>query len=287
MLSKRSYNRYMSSYRPRSAGRYYKYPSAKRQYVKASTPSTSIVPSSSVQNRLYRGLQNSARGRPELKYVDYVSSGTYHDAINTDGSAPIGLYDTDGGLVTTMAINGIAQGSAANQRIGRKVTVTSINMRALFAHDVQDGGNAPLFCRFVVYLDTQNNGINPGTSMEPLVTVDADIGGLTTTNYDKRPPLQYNDLNYSKRYKIIHSEFFTIIPGTEKTMHFMEKTHKFSQPIVTNYITNGITGAAIADNAIYAKVFVGLPTGVADANIPVTSVNLYGNLAFRVRFTDA
>jgi len=130
-----------------------------------------------------------------------MRTGGFYGLYDRRGRNELKVIDTDQALSTTVAvggtitlINGIAQGTDYNQRIGRKILMKSIFSKFFLVPNStlnQVQGN---IVRVMVFYDSQTNGSAPAVS---------DV--LTTGVYDS--PL---NLNNRDRFKIIIDKYYTM-----------------------------------------------------------------------------
>jgi len=191
------------------------------------------------------------RGRDELKFVDVDDLGT--------------------SLVTgsVLLLNGIAQGTDYNQRIGRKCQLKSLFIR--FTVNVNPGALGLLapqgdVVRLLIVYDCQSNGAAPAIT---------DV--LSTVNYDS--PM---NLNNRDRFKILYDKFATmyaytyssgttIVAGNAKPV-FLQKYIKLGMEEIF-----GGTAASIGSIQTGSIYFLTISQN------EITQVNLYS----RVRYTDS
>ena len=143
-----------------------------------------------------------SRGKPqEIKYFDHGVDAT---AITNAATATTPAY------YQTNTIVGINRGDAANERVGNKINIKSIDIRGLIGLPRQSStsdttanwAGGPSQWRILVYQDMQCNG-----AVAPINS----ILDLTLTNAN--PSNAYNNLQYSGRFKILMDKFMTLEPG--------------------------------------------------------------------------
>lgn len=189
--------------------------------------------------------------KAEWKYLDV----TINQDINT--------------TATYTLLNGLAPGTAANQRVGQKVTIRSLELRLKLTTTAATGVNQ--VCRYLLLLDRQANGAAPAAVTDFLV-------GQSTT-----APRQ---LANRKRFKLIRDNTFPMGgvlngagTGSAEPSDRYEKDYvKFKRPLIVEY-NAGVAGT-IADIASNSLFFVTFGTEVAGN----TDVGCTGYI--RIRYTD-
>lgn len=199
----------------------------------------------------YRGWQPRQFARGEWKYVDTSLS------LQCNTTASLTL------------LNGLAPGTAANQRVGMKVTVRSLQINARLRTQPTTGVDQ--FARVTLILDRQPNGAAPG-AITDILAADS-VNGL-------------RNLANRKRFKIMWDRTIPlggILNGAgtgsqTPNLRTIKLYMKFRRPIVTEFNT-GVAGtiADISTNSIYL-----LTTGTEAAG--ATDNDLLGYV--RCRFTD-
>jgi len=186
------------------------------------------------------------RGRDELKFVDAISLGTPAVA----------------GTVTLL--NGIAQGTDYNQRIGRKFMMKSIMYRFLVRIDPTAASVGNL-CRLLIVYDAQTNGALPA------VTDILQIGDV----------LSPMNLNNRDRFKIISDKWwntgaYNVATGNITTGEFCPQMDKFYKKMNLEVQNSGTanTIGSISTGGVYAIVIADIATTVAE-------------LYCRIRYTDS
>ncbi len=135
------------------------------------------------------------RAHIEKKFVDFSLSG-----ISNDTDQQFMTIDASPGPATeTNTICDIVQGTTESQRIGRKCTITNINLRLKFRWTQKTFSNLLVAqettetFRFIIYLDRQCNGAAVTTG---------DI--LDTDEYNA-----YRNLSNVKRFKLLYDKVWT------------------------------------------------------------------------------
>ena len=189
------------------------------------------------------GLSQGNHG-PELKVID------------TDLSAITG-FDTTGSVTL---LNGIAQGTDYNTRIGRKFTMKTLYCRM----SLQPGATAAniALARFIVVYDRQSNGA------APLIT---DV--LTAINDSS-----LNNLTNRDRFVIITDKVYKV--GLSTSMESGRQVWK--KYLKCNLeVTNGGTGATIASIQTGSLYLLTMGDKAAGTTAPKVL-----NGTYRIRFTD-
>lgn len=194
-------------------------------------------------------FQNVSR-QPELKFLDVTTAGTFTVATATAN--------------TPVLINGCAQGTDANQHIGRQTTMKSLYW--LWEGFLATTTIGQTSCRLVIVYDKEAEGAAP--------TVAA---GMQTDIFNMDSIVAQNNLNNRDRFVILVDEVVECL-GASGPSAFMRKGYRKVQlPCVFN-AGAGATVAAINTGSVYAIVWGGFPLAVANATY---------NLQTRIRFTDA
>jgi len=155
-------------------------------------------------------------------------------------------------------LNVIIQGTSATaQRIGRKVTMTSLLIRY---NVLRTGDNGPSQCRIVVIYDRQPTGVMP--SATDVFAADYMVSPLNLSN--------------SERFVVIIDELTDSFQSTSLNISGM-RYRKMGLPAI--YSGNGGDIAAIKTGAVY--VFAANNGDQAGAN------TLTIDMATRIRYTDA
>lgn len=192
--------------------------------------------------RGFYGLNQGNHG-PELKDID------------TDISA--GVYDTTGSVIL---INGIAQGTDFNTRIGRKFQMKSLLLR----FSVQRGSTATTaaLARWMIVYDKQANAVAPAVT-DILVTANA---------------AAFNNLSNRDRFIVIYDKILVIggTTGNDNSLMYQKKYRKMKMEV-----TNGGTGNTIGSIATGALFLVTVGSVAAGTTAPAMSAAVA-----RVRFTD-
>lgn len=198
----------------------------------------------------YRGFSPRQFTKGEWKYADM----TMNVDMNTTGTF-------------NNLINGLQVGNTASTRIGMKVAIRTLEIRAR-ALVKTDTSNEQV-CRWFVYIDNSSNAAAPAAITDIL---------------DTATPTSFRNLVNRRRFKIILDKSFpmgssdpTAQTGTP-TSRFWHVYYKFRRPIIVEY--NLASNGTISD-IISGAMFVGtcgtIPAGVDDCNLVLKT---------RIRYTD-
>nr|QXP07743.1 MAG: putative capsid protein [Arizlama virus] len=195
------------------------------------------------------GFMGPGFRRPEWKFAD-VAAATY-------------AMISGGGVVTL--INGVAEGSDFNERVGRRLTMGSIQIRGMITP--VDNTVIDQVVRYMIVYDKQSNGAAPT------------IVDILTDN----TPYGFKNLNNRARFIILKDEMFTL--GARDTTatssfssavpHAIEYYRRFRLGVEFKGAT-----AAIGDIATGALFLVTSGSGAA-----ATGANMI--VSCRIMFTDA
>lgn len=189
---------------------------------------------------------SSAAAQIEKKWVDTVANTTPILSPN----API-------------LVNGISSGADSSQRVGRQVTMRSIDLRF---NATVGTTPTPANVRAVLLYDAQPNG-----SMPALPSIFAPgVGG----NIDDTSMM---NLNFRDRFWVIADTTVSVSPQGPEIVY--RKKHRKINTDVT-FSSNGGTMAAISTGAVY---LIFLPSSAAGATAPTAAVV---NYFVRVKYTD-
>lgn len=166
---------------------------------------------------------------------------------------------------TITLLNGLVPGNSASQRVGNKVTIKSLEMRARVQTTAATG--VEQFCRWFIVLDRQANGAAP-----------AAITDILSAN----SVTSLRNLENRKRFKIIVDKAFpmgaTSVSTGTVTSRMYKVYIKFRRPILVEF-NNGVAGtiADIVSNSLHLCTLGNVVAGNTDANL-ITTV--------RLRYTD-
>lgn len=185
----------------------------------------------------------SASARAELKNID----------VNPIGFPAFGA--TSG---TLTLLNGCVQGAGASNRISRRVTLRSVQLRGRIQMAATTTGASPI--RLIVFYDRQSNGAAPSAT------------DLLTGNSIS----DFTNLSNNRRFLIVADEIRSCIGTAGPQSVYFNFYRKLN--LVTEFNTgNAGTVADIATGSLYVLAYASPGIGVASLNCDVQS---------RVRFTD-
>lgn len=224
---------------------------------KASTTSMPFRPTKMV---MVKPLRQPARPPAKSGKVTYGLSQGNHGpelkVIDTDLSAITG-FDTTGSVTL---LNGIAQGTDYNTRIGRKFTMKTLYVRM----SLQPGATAAniALARFIVVYDRQANGQAPAITDVLTAVNDSSLNNLTNRD----------------RFVIITDKVYKV--GLSTSMESGRQI--FKKYLKCNLeVTNGGTGATIASIQTGSLYLLTMGDKVAGTTAPKVL-----NGTYRIRFTD-
>lgn len=224
----------------------------KRSYAQAGmTRALSRPPRKRVYRRAgliptYRGFAPRMFARGEWKYSDVT------------------IASANGWSTTALLtlLNGIAGGTLANQRVGMKVSIRSLEIRL---NNTVNANDVTQINRWMVVLDRQANAAAPAALTDILTT--ADVFGM-------------RNLANRKRFKIMLDKTAVVpdqaISGTGG--RYWKVYMKFRRPLIVEYNAN-IAGniGDISSNSLYLITIGNIAAGA-------TCTGVYG--ATRIRYTD-
>ena len=212
-----------------------------RKSVKRSAAAPSVLRSG--------GFSFTSTGGKELNFVD-----TAFNQPNVSTTASITL------------LNGLAQGTTASTRIGRRIQMKSVEARMFVFSDTLTLG---CVTRFALVLDKQANAAAPAF----------------TDIYDSASSIALRNISNKARFWVLwDSGLLPIIgnvttagQGTDSSYKVMEFYKRINIPVQYNAGTAGTVGD-IQTNALYFVAIGDTASGTADAR-------LFGNI--RVRYDDS
>jgi hypothetical protein len=212
-------------------------PYKKKSYRKKPAAKSRYKRRGSYSNKTYRGaglLQG--RSMRELKYSDRVR----------DDEASPQQISTSGTELTSDNICAVAQGTTASTRIGRKISVKSLEIRAALElnkkrwDNVTTPGNSNGMTtnrvRLLVVVDKQTNG-SPNGNLSNILT-QADVDGMRNLEYQQRFKVLYDktfNFNSPGQQAAGSSEIYAA--GVRKKVHIFKR---FKKPLTIMY--NGTSG---------------------------------------------
>lgn len=204
-----------------------------------------------------------ARAAPSMArtggYSFQASGGT---ELNFKDTIPTTSFDDAGSLTL---LNGLTQGTTASTRIGRRITVKSIEWRFNCSTSTLTNWTSN---RFMIVVDTQANAATPAF----------------TDIYDGLAPSTLRNVSNMPRFKVLYdSDEFIMIgnlsssPGNDMIARAFKGYIKCHIPVQYNIGTAGTIGD-IQTNAIY---FV----QIGNSNSVTTNTDIF-NSQFRIRYSD-
>jgi len=196
---------------------------------------------------------NNGRSMVERKVIDFP------DAVYT-------INTTSNGFL----MNGVGTGTDFNQRIGRRINVTSIQLRGYF--DLNQTTSTDIdACRMMIVQDCQPNGVTPNLS--DVLTVDP-TSGLVHPN-------AFMNLNNRERFKVIWDKLISLGCYERNVGNIFYNAKPYIDVykrvnIPVEFSATGNTIGSIATNSILFFIF-----GSAGTATWKFSTNA------RLRFTDA
>jgi len=181
-----------------------------------------------------RGLQ-LARG--ELKAVDLWSG----SAVVGDHTAP-----------TVQLINGVARGDDINERIGRQITMRSVQVSAVLVPNVTQASQVPSCVRMMIVYDRQANAAAPTlASVLVMHNVTSAIVGI-------------RNLEFRERFQVIKDDIISL-PGSSSTA-YQDGPRIWKVYLPVNLVTTFNSGDAgdiadIATGSLYLFMFSNVSAG--------------------------
>ncbi len=223
-----------------------------RKYIVAKRTMPTIVPGYTRASGFYGRFTGRAG---ELKF---------HDIDVDDASIAINSAIQNSGT-----INIIAQGTAEDERLGRKCTVKRIMFRYNLTLPVVTDTPISETVRMIVYLDTQCNGAT--------ATASGVTGILTSDNYQS-----YNNLANSQRFRILYDR-----------LHFLAAPSGAGNGTANDFSPYQVNGSFYkkCDIPLEFNSTTGALTEIRSNNICVMTVSKIGSLValdgkIRLRFAD-
>jgi len=204
-------------------------------------------------------LTRYAIGRPERKFIDVTSPGS--------------AVQQAGGAIAPVYLNPIPQGTDNNARVGRKIMLTNIQMRAIIDStiDGEVGELATDLIRILVVRDRMFTGTNTPTL--------ADVLDETTFSSSTNLFIGFNDLRTQgkQRFTTILDKMVPVSSDTSQNyqlriVKYFKKTRKYLE-----FNGTGNTAASGGRNTLW-MFFFKYNTSVSAATSFVYNI--------RLRFTD-
>lgn len=228
-------------------------------YRRARTPmrTTSARLSDHLQAaRTRRAADAQVRRAPPARIAPRIGSRTELKSIDLDLAT---TGSGTGDITTTMGrtcANAISIGADINQRVGRKITIRSLEMHYSIFADVDQ--SEPELCRIMVVFDRQANGTQPaGTDILTASSVYAP-----------------KNLNNRERFLILKDDLVSVQRQTEKSQVVSKWYFRTALPVVYNAGVAG-TYADIASGSLWVCV-----VGTTATDYPLIKGFL------RVRYSD-
>ncbi len=254
-------------------------------YVKA--PSRNVTKAAQMSGTVFGPRKSKANRRTaglaglEFKYRDHMSP-TF-ELANAGGWQYLDK-SPENCLFT------VPQGSGPQERVGRKQFIHSIHLRY---EAYRSQGNTiartatslpgDLHIRLVMFIDTQTNKAQ-ATISDPYEALDSLSVGVTT-------PLQFRDLQYTKRFKIIFDKKITMTAAelewngvvgeymtTTKQVGVFTYNKTFKKPLLITYDATGYAVGDLSQNSLHMMV--------CHDFIPGDNKKLHIRFNSRVRYTD-
>jgi len=212
-------------------------------------------------------LRGRRRGvRPELKAIDGINAVA---CLFQQTNTVVAPGSQDGNLIL---LNGCAQGTTAFTRIGNRINIKSILIRACI--QVPDADvNVPSFSqcvRIMIVKDRQPNG--QSFAVGDLLDTTPTAGNVTT---------HAMNLTYRQRFKVLCDRHYVLSGASNAAEFFFEYYSKKNHSVEYNG-TNAIPSVAeIRTNAIWLCLYGPYAAGGTTTNRPHVAA-----LTFRTRFTD-
>lgn len=211
-----------------------------------------------VSQQLARSANQPPLPRPQRGLRFQVNSpNVERKNIDVGGPATIAVAFGSAAWSAGTLLNTVAQGTTANQRVGRKITMLSLQIRYAVALGATSTGGSPI--RFKVVYDKQSNGVAP--AITDILTVDT----FTAPN----------NLDNSDRFITLMDKVTEpISTGNNPSVSSIEKTTMSLETMFT-----GTAGAIanILSGSVY--IFVAQDSAILVANAVFSFIT-------RIRFTD-
>lgn len=157
-------------------------------------------------------------------------------------------------------LNGIATGTNATNRVGRRITMTALQLRVNVTLATTSVGSSPL--RFLVVYDKQTNGANPmATDVLVNDTIDSNM-----------------NLGNSRRFETLCDIEFPCIGTAGPQSAWVNRYVKLNHPVEFN----GSSSAAVTAITSGSVIMLAYQNGAI-----VTTNPLINEVVSRIRFTDS
>jgi len=219
-----------------------------------------VTPASQVANLIPGTYRSSnlwamtVKGSGEAKFCDEIDDGT---------------YVSDAWKIQSFV--NIAQGSGANQRVGRSVTVCNFHITGFLM-----GQQAyPVYHRVVVLIDKQANGALPAAADVFITTATVGSGGVGQMN-------AYRNLDNIHRFEVLYDKKFVVKPPIASMTDPPATSFKISRKKRIEVEWSGTSGAdsTIRSNNLIMMVYTYGVTGA-----PSTAPQQLRHI-MRVRYLD-
>lgn len=202
------------------------------------------------------GLALVLPNRSQRRFLNQVSSNRPESkSFDQSGSFPIPVFSNWSGL---QCLNNMPVGTLANERVGRKIVITRVQVRGILLPSTSNGNYSQ--CRLVIVYDKANNGAAP--VVVPTI-------------------MQYNTFNsplalgYSDRFTVIADHICDSMQSSAVPISF-NVFKKCNLP--TAYISGGGALTDIGTGAIWAFI--------AGNQGSIVQAPGQADMIFRIRFTD-
>ncbi len=203
--------------------------------------------------------------------------------LPTDAASNL-VYEDAAGNTLGACLNSIPQGTALDERIGKKIVITAIfgHLRGYIHDPTSATQHAPQSVRVIVYQNKQNNNADKTTGANIL-----ELG-----NDPQNSVFSFRDMNYTDSIKVLKDcviplrasdapVYNTVASATNFTEDqcFYKKIALKGLSIPVSFTSpTGETGATVESNGIYVVMFAGYNNNTGDSEALVHG-------AFRLHFT--
>jgi len=240
--------------------------SRKRSYTSYNAAAASILPTSQLIKKARKYQARKGLPLSMMRTPSTARSGGY--SFRSQGGKELNFVDTNvnSTFSTTgqvVLLNGMAQGTSASTRIGRKILMKSLEWK--FRLLVEAGATTNLI-RYAIVVDHQSNGAAPAI----------------TDIYDSVNPTALRNISNKARFTVLYdSGLITMIGNTTTVAVGLEQLgsegyKRINIPVQYNVGTAGTVGD-IQTNGLFLITMGSTGAGSADANATGT---------LRVRYLD-
>ena len=208
-------------------------PAQKKTWAKVSRAQTAAK-----RRKIAYALSNARTGGfvgRELKFMNTLRDGL---ARNTLANA---MFDNG----TMLCLNGVSQGTGESQRLGRRMVITSIQIKwqAKWQNNFSTGDGL----RVLLVLDKQTNGAQMSAS-DALEASTAEVMSHRNLENVQRFSILKDFTIHDKNF----SHYYNGISSTTQARHqHGQFIHKFKGGLHVNFTGTGATVADIADNSLH------------------------------------